>query len=265
MILQHPLAQNSLATSLHGHQLPDTNSDDFAGAAADFKEDGRGGRYDHDWAAQAQSASNARRVGAFDEYDEDHFKKYWATDSRELSDDDGEKKGNSGGCGDIEKKYRQHDEYDDDSGTGGFGGGGKTSGINPTHSATGNGYGKKYANGSASSYDNGGYGSNTQYANASVPDFTRNTNYSDKVNYSKHGSTPHSKSNYGYTTTSEFRQLPTPPVTPLESKSAPIHSSINDSADMNNFSKLSMVRGWLPEWEGRGYCDNPTSIYPPLD
>jgi hypothetical protein len=251
------MAQNSLATSQDGQQLPNTHSDDFAGAAASFKEDGRGGRHDHDWVAQAQAASHARRVGAFDEYDIEHFKKYWAAESRELSEDEGGKESDNGCGDDKDKNFRQRDEFDDDGDGGSFGG--KASGFGPTGSATpstGNGYrnSNNYGN-SSNNVNDSKYGSTSAYGNG--------------LNYGGYPSMYDNNSNYGngsknsHTSAYNPSCLPTPPATPASTRSGSIHSSIKGSTDMNDYPVPKHPYDLL-DWAGRGYCDNPNSIYPEL-
>lgn len=89
-------------------------------AIASFKEDGRGGRHDPEWARQALEASVRRAAGEFDDYQASKFQETWAEDISELSesdDDDDDPAENQDSSLDRPPSSfnhsRQHDDDDD--------------------------------------------------------------------------------------------------------------------------------------------------------
>lgn len=121
MILNHPLARNFLEGSRIGNQVQVANYDEFATAAAAFKDDGRSGRHDPEWVRQAQAAADTRQAGGFQDYEDDMFKKHWASQSRELSEDDDEEKdrrNRTERCDESTYKKLRDDDYEDDGGAG---------------------------------------------------------------------------------------------------------------------------------------------------
>lgn len=107
------MAKATLAATPSGNRLEGASSDDFATAAAAFKEDGRSGRHDPGWQAEAGLAHRTRLEGAFEEFDAATFEKDFAEENHEVSDDGEEDKKDSGRRN-GEKKRDRRDESDDD-------------------------------------------------------------------------------------------------------------------------------------------------------
>lgn len=167
LILNHPLAQSSLERSRIGNQVQVANYDEFATAAAAFKDDGRSGRHDPEWVRQAQAAADTRQAGGFRDYEDDMFKKHWASQSRELSEDDDEKKDGrdkTEGCDENTYKKLGDDDHEDDGGAGSSKG--KMLGNGHTQPTSGDGFNN--------GHENTIYSSTPNYTNDSKQGYKRN-------------------------------------------------------------------------------------------
>jgi hypothetical protein len=96
MILTHHLAQETISAIPGGSHLIAADTDTLNTAIAAFRQDGRGGRHDEEWVRQATMATQARKDGNFNSYEDSMFETFWASTKRELSDDEDEKAETSG-------------------------------------------------------------------------------------------------------------------------------------------------------------------------
>ena len=123
-ILAHPLARATLSESGLYQQLQNADPDALSTAVADYKEDGRQGRYDAGWVKEAGIANHTRRVGGFNEYETAKFDQNHASTSRELSEEEDEKraKAEKRSLDRVEKFKVMKREDDNEGGSGGLGG-----------------------------------------------------------------------------------------------------------------------------------------------